>query len=148
MRLQLPSLVFLHMHIGSTTKHPEAAEIRLLAFPGFKGCLARKRRGGQAVPHLDLSSQTVSNPPRAPLWPRRAPIPALVKHPPCPRDPHPAQQRVPLASATPPLSPPLGQARSSDLRPALATTTTLSALARTTTYTCHLLATRSLDPTL
>lgn len=59
-RLQLLPLVLLHIDIGSTTKHPEAAEIRLLAFPGFKGCLARKRRGGQAVPHLDLSGKTAT----------------------------------------------------------------------------------------
>ena len=36
--LQLLALVLLHKDVGSASKHPEAAEIWLLAVPGFIGC--------------------------------------------------------------------------------------------------------------
>lgn len=59
-RLQLLALVLLHKDVGCASKHPERAEIRLLAFPGFKGCLSRQCGHRKAVPHLDLGSKTVN----------------------------------------------------------------------------------------
>jgi hypothetical protein len=59
-RLQLLPLVLLDEDVRRAAKHPEAAEIRLLTVPGFVGRLARKRRGRQAVPDLDLGGEAAT----------------------------------------------------------------------------------------
>ena len=59
-RLQLLPLVLLDEDVRRAAKHPEAAEIRLLTIPGFIGRLARKRRGRQAVPDLDLGGEAAT----------------------------------------------------------------------------------------